>query len=355
MASPNSTISLDHLIALNDEMAALVRAGVPLEQGLVELGQEMPGRLGHLSTSLGRRLQSGQSLSSALASEGERLPAIWRAVVEAGLRSGNLSAALEALATSGRRVAETRRAAIVALVYPLLILLLAYLSFLFLVTHFAPVTLRAYEDLTQRSEPLLSTFVWLGQSAKWWAVWLPLALLLAYAYAWYRSTRATLSISWLGRVASRIIPSSATALRDGRMASFAEILALLLRQQVPLHEAIILAADACGDPARFRWSHDVAARLRRGERLATSDACLAPFPPLLGWLIAYGSESATLSQALTDLAARYRDRAERAANWLTVYLPVCATVVVGGAVVMLQGAALFIPICRLLYQLGMPA
>ena len=32
------SVSLDQLLALNDEIAALVRAGIPLEKGLTELG-----------------------------------------------------------------------------------------------------------------------------------------------------------------------------------------------------------------------------------------------------------------------------------------------------------------------------
>ena len=47
-----SALSLDNLIALSDEIAALARAGVPLERGLAELGREMPGRLGRFAAEL---------------------------------------------------------------------------------------------------------------------------------------------------------------------------------------------------------------------------------------------------------------------------------------------------------------
>ena len=45
-------MTVDELLALNDEIAALVRAGVPLERGLADLGGDMPGRLGALATRL---------------------------------------------------------------------------------------------------------------------------------------------------------------------------------------------------------------------------------------------------------------------------------------------------------------
>ena len=71
-------ISLDQLVALNDEMAALVRAGVPLEQGLTELGRDMPGRLGEIAAELGQRMGGGETLPQILAADEHRFPPVWR-------------------------------------------------------------------------------------------------------------------------------------------------------------------------------------------------------------------------------------------------------------------------------------
>ena len=90
-------ITLEQLVALNDEMAALVRVGVPLERGLETLGADLPGRPGRLAEMLASRMDAGESLSQILADEDQRFPPVWRAVVEAGLRSGHLAAALESL------------------------------------------------------------------------------------------------------------------------------------------------------------------------------------------------------------------------------------------------------------------
>src|SRR3954453_21823105 len=92
------TLSLDHLVALNDEIAALVRTGLPLERGLRLAGGGLPGRLRGTMTVLADGMSRGASLPAALEAERERLPRIYRAVVEAGLRSGRLSGALEGLA-----------------------------------------------------------------------------------------------------------------------------------------------------------------------------------------------------------------------------------------------------------------
>ena len=55
---------------LERELAALVRAGVPLERGLIEAGRDLRGRLGAVSTELGRRMGEGRRLPEAIAASG---------------------------------------------------------------------------------------------------------------------------------------------------------------------------------------------------------------------------------------------------------------------------------------------
>lgn len=357
--SSGPPISLDQLVALNEEMAALIRAGVPLEQGLGEIGRDMPGRVGAIATQLGERMQAGESLLQILAADEKMFPPVWRAVVLAGQRSGHLAGALEGLSTTVRRSAELRRAVGTALVYPLAVVALAYGLFVFLVVRLAPTTLGAYESLTSSSDPILTSMVWLGETAKWWAVWPPLVVLLLLVFRWYRSGRASVT---QGRAGTARAPgffrggwaSAGQSLRDGRMATFAEMLSLLIKQQVPLQEAIVLAADASGDRGLSRAAREIADRQQAGEVLADRGAIPAPFPPLLGWLVMAGADHPGISGTLLETAAGYRQRAARAATWTAMYLPILLTAVFGGAATVLQGVATFGPICRMLYELGQP-
>ncbi len=354
-SKPLTSVSLEQLIALNDEMAALVRAGIPLEAGLQWLGNEMPGSLGRMAAFLSDRISAGESLEQVLSNNEDRFPRLWSAVVRAGLRSGRLSVALESMSTTGRRIAELRRAFGLAMVYPLFVAFLAFGSFVLLTTRLAPVTLDAYEDLTSGSDALLSMLVRLGASAHIWGIAVPVIAAIAGAVWWWRSGRAALpQDTTASNARSRMQLFNSGVLRDGRFAAFAEIVALLIRHQVPLHEAIELAGDACGDAAVTRSTKELAKQLERGETLVPDDEHLRTFPPLLGWLITVGGEPEQLAHALSEMAVQYRQRAERATNWVTVYLPIIITSVVGGTIVLLQVIAVFRPLCKLLIELGSP-
>ncbi len=344
----SESIAMDDLVALNEEMAALVRAGVPLDAGLADLGRDLPGNLGRLADQIGERLAQGESLPQVLQDDRRSLPLVWRAVVESGLRAGDLPAALESMAVTGRHIADLRRAVILSLIYPIIVVLAAYGCFVFMTVYQAPVLSAAFHDLAGRDERFLGLLVWLGAHADWWAALVPLIGMLCLAAWWIRSSRAhTISNSRLMRW-----PASLDLLRNCRLATFAEILALMVNRQVPFHEGLELASQACGDRRLREAGATVASRLRRGEPLSTSDADLVAFPPLLGWLIAYGGQTEVLHKMLREMAERYRNQARRAANWTVIYLPMIITVAVGGTVTLLQAFALFIPMTQLFLDIA---
>jgi type II secretory pathway component PulF len=345
-------LSLDQLIALNDEMACLVRAGVPLEQGLVEFGREISGRLGSVAQWLGQRIGAGESLERILDSDAMIFSPIWRAVVKAGLRSGKLAAALEGLSTTARRVAELRQSVRVGLVYPLVVVSVAFAAFVLSVTLLAPALASAAEDLTTTAvDPALKVMVRMGETALWWGIAVPavagtlLVLALRRPGIMLRAART--------RAAWRLpFPSPAQVLRDGRMATFAELLGLLVRQQVPLDESLVLAAAASGDGDLRRAAEAMAERLQRGETLMPEDSRRLGCPPLLAWLILSGCGSNHLAEQLSRTAEQYRLRAARSAAYSRIGFPLLATVVLGGMMTVAQGLVVFIPISRLLYSLG---
>jgi len=346
------TISLDQLVALNNEMAALVRAGIPLEAGLIGVGRDMRGRLGAIATRLGERMRAGESLLEILAGDDRTFPPAWCAVVEAGVRSGRLSAALEGLSTTARRVSEYRRAVATALVYPLVVLSFGYCLLVFTLTWLTPGLLGVYENLTFSSDRVLAAIARLGETSAWWAPWPPLIVVGLLAVGWYRSGRVM-----YGQAAGtgiRLFPSLRQVLAEGRTATFAEVLSLLITNGVPLDEAVALAGDASGDSGLRGAAKEIAARLRSGENATARDAAGSRIPPLLAWLLLSGGQHAGLTETMSLVAEQYRQRAARTVTWTVVYLPIVLTVVLGGTVTLVQALAVFGPVIRLLYQLGQP-
>ncbi len=249
-----------------------------------------------------------------------------------------------------------------ALVYPTVVVTLAYFLFLFSMAYLVPVISRAYRDLTGSANPVLSFVADLAQTIHIWGVLIPLALVLMFVWWWYRSGRAIRSSRGgsggrrflFGRFGWRRFPSVGQSLRDGRMATFAELLRLMDQHQIPLPEAIVLAADASGDRGLSRAARAISQRLEKGEVFHSRQDLPLAFPPLLGWSIVSGIGRNALDRTLATSAEMYRQRALDAARWAAVYMPIVLTVVVGGSAVFMQAMVVFLPFVSLLYRLALP-
>jgi type II secretory pathway component PulF len=347
-------VTLEQLIALNDEMAALIRSGVPLERGLVEAGRDLQGRLGAIVGDLGQQLQQGERLPEALGSSKRRVPNIYRAVVEAGIRSGRLSEALEGMANIARGFAEMRRAVGLALLYPLAIVCIAYGLGLVFLFQIAPRFVRTFEILGLARLRALDDFVAMGGWVAYWGP-IPPAILLILALVWVQSGRSAALDSGFLSAFFRRLPVIGTMIRYFRAANFADLLALLIDHQVPLDQALILAGEASGD-RRFQASSSVLAGSIRLGQDGTSipPSELAAFPPLLAWILTGGRGQGDLASALRHVAWTYRRKAENRGQFLRSALPTLLMLAIGAGAVIVYALLLFIPLTRLWDELSIP-
>ena len=351
--SSNLTVTLDDLIALNDEILALARSGVPLQRGLLDLGHDLSGQLGKITTMLGQEMESGKSLPEALRSHGDQIPSVYRAVVEAGIGAGRLPAALEGLARTSRRVAELRRVIGMALLYPLLLLTVVCLLLAFVV----PATVRAVSTSAhvQRVDEFLGAkpLVSLMDSAHLWLWAVPVGVIAMALGWWFRAGRAVAAGSNRRSYLARQIPWLGKLIYSVRVATFCELLGLLVKHQVPLAESVILAADASGDWQIRVEADDLAQRIRRGQQPESPARCpRAAIPPLLAWTLASDRPAVDLPAALSYAADTYYRRAEHLSDWTQLYLPIILTLGIGGTATILYGVLVMGPWFHFLYQLA---
>jgi type II secretory pathway component PulF len=345
-------ITLDQLIALNDEIVALVRSGVPLESNLVEVGKDLPGTLGRITSMLAQRASRGEPLPELIAQCSAQFPPVYRAVIEAGLRTGRLSTALEALANNVRRVADARRGIANAMLYPLFVVIIGWLGFAFFSAKLAPGLAVDFAAFRVPGGGFVRFLAWAGQWSIYWGLAAPVVLIFLVVLAWRQSGRAT----WIGaRGLGKIffwLPWLGSMLMWSRNAAFADMLALLVDSAVPLPEALKLAAEASSDRQLIEAAQHTCAMLTNGQSLVGQEAQLQAFPPLLRWLLPAASQQNILVPALKHAAEMYNGRAEHQADLLRVFTPVVLTICISGVLVLLYALTLFVPYTHILRALG---
>lgn len=346
-------VSLDDLIALSDEMAALVRSGVPLEFGLGALSGDMPGRLGRLAAALTERLKQGEPLEQVLADRSAKFPPLYRAVIEAGVKSGRLAVALEGLARSARQIAETRRMLGSAILYPLMVLAVAWSLFAFFTAKIAPGMERSLEAFNMAGVRTISWLSWLGESAVYWGPVI-LILLSVWTLAWLVGLGriGVVGAVWPTRLIG-CLPWAGAMLGQMQTATFADVLALLIENDVPLDEGLLLAGRASGGPKLQAAAERMAVCIGQGDSLGASLAG-TPIPPMLRWLMIAGQNRGNLLSALRHASSTYRRRALHQADLARTFLPLLLTVLIGGGAVLVLALSLFYPYVSILERLAFP-
>ncbi len=331
-------LTLEQLIVLNDELIAIVRMGVPLELGLQGLGRELPGQLGRVIQTLQQRISSGQDLATAISDPHSGVPPAYQAIVQAGIETGQMATALQSIAKSARRVDEVRRSMRIAIFYPMIVVALAYLVFVWSVTQWAPLLISFYEHAEASTLPMFSWMLALRATAIWWAPFLPLVVLLPLAL-WYHRSRS----------------ASGPPLRRLRhlmhVATLTELLASMVENAVPLPRALAVAGAASGSRSIQAECQQWSEQLERGEVVSTGENASSAVPAWIVWLLLHGSNQRQLATNLRQSAESYRNDALRQSRWFIRSFPVWVTVIVGGSATLLTVVLVASPWFYVLFRL----
>lgn len=339
-------ISLEDLAALNREISALVASGLPLEPGLRQVAEEFSGPTSVLAQRLAGEMAAGHTLEEAIETQGAVIPPVYRAVVAAGIRSGRLAAALEGYAETAARMAALRRIAGQAVVYPIIVIIVAWVMLVLVVTTILP----GYGVFELPNEPWLTRISISGWASFALALVVP-ATIIALALLWWRRSAAAAGGEQRGRWLQWAPGARRTAVLSGN-ANFADLLQLLLACRVPLPEALPLAATASGAPSLAAPANDLAEGVAAGQPLHAQTALLRRFPPLVRTVLLADLPENRLIAGLKRARDNYR---ERAASWLTdmaVLLPVALTFALAIGVVGVYAVIILQPYYTILYELA---
>jgi general secretion pathway protein F len=339
----NETITVDEFLALNDQLAALVDAGVPIDVGLVASDTGSHRELDTINATVRRRVRRGESLTEALEGDEGDLPDSYRRMMQLGIRARSFDSTL----SGARRLAElmvaSRHEVTTALLYPLVVCGLAFAGLIGFCLFFVPTLERMYESLRATPGVGLGTLHWLRTTLPYWVAVPPVLVLLVIAWR-FRTKPAGAHPAWL--------PGVSQAIFQQRCANFAEALAALLEQKVPLDESLRLAGGACGDATLREGAEALAKSIADGQLPSAESPLVLPFPPFLRWALWHLVATTGRERALRMAARIYREAAERRNEQSRVVAPLVTLVVLGGGATLAYGLALFAPVVELLRALA---
>jgi type II secretory pathway component PulF len=338
-----AAVATDQVLPLYQELAALMRAGVPLGPGLRAFAGDLRGSLATLASDLADRIERGEPIADALTGIAPNQRA-YAAVLAAGLRSGEPAAALENVVETAVRYQQLRQALWAELIYPAFLLVLGLGLVGFSMSKLLPVSVRAstaFDAMNPEMEAALTVVPWY-EAARPWLPWLITIAAIAVAWLIVRATSPHADPGKRLHLFARMRAAHAQA-------RFLDLLALLVEHRVPLPDALVLAGEGSHWKSLSQAANEAAAQLRTGQPPRREP----PLPAATGWL--FHAENAGEHLPLLRREAQHaRRHAERMGRAIVAWLPVMLTLLIGVGYVVLLAAINLGPFLNLLHRMSQP-
>jgi type IV pilus assembly protein PilC len=331
-------------LLFNQQLAALVRAGIPILQAIAMLRKRAASaRLRAVLGDVEDQIRGGAALSQAFASQGNIFPRIYTASILAGERSGALDEVLLRYVSYMRRNVALRRKIRGALAYPLFLLFASACMVTFLTVYVVPRMSDLFSGFGTEL-PVVTTIVlgiskWLSSNVIWFG---PLFIGgTVLIFLWSRTGSGRLKVDAL----LLKIPLAGSLVIQLSIAQATRSLATLLAGGITLVESWEIAGESITNRELRRRSSEILPMIREGRSFTESLEAANWVPLLAVDMIGIGERSGSLREMLDEVAVFYDAESEVRLEQLTTTLEPAILVVMGGIVVTIL-LAIYLPIIQ---------
>ena len=348
-ASPkNLTVPQKDLLIFFRQLAVILQSGVPLAQGLMLIADNMINkRFAGCVQHIAARLSAGEELSLSLRLYPKVFEPLAVGLIEAGEAGGILEQVLDRVALLLEERAKIRGQIIGAMIYPVIVLLLATTVSLGLLIFIVPRFKTMFDGMDADLPALTSFLLELSKAITTFefAIGAPVAItIIMVAFNRYYSTKQ-------GRyVIDRIIlqvPLFGDLILRSEMASMSDTLATLVNAGIPIVDGLERCISASSNELTRRTLQQGISLVQQGQELNYSLGRSGMFPKLVISMIKIGEETGQLSFMLEKLAVFYKREVESTVTSLTKAMEPAVVFVVAGIVGTIV-IALYLPMFSLI-------
>jgi type IV pilus assembly protein PilC len=346
-------VKLTDLSIFCRQFSTMVDAGVSLVRCLTVLGEQTVNpKLRRIIAEIEQEVQSGQTLSKAMARYPNVFSSLFLGLIKAGEVGGALEESLQRLSGFLENDLALRRKVKGAMTYPTIVLIVAMVIVIGLVTFIVPQFLGLFADLGMKKSAMPVTTVALMSAShfmttKWW-ICILVVLCFIIAFKLFDRTRVG------RRVIDRIklkAPVFGSLNHKVCLARFARTLATLLTSGVPILAAMETVAGTVSNEIIGDAILEARSRIREGDRIGDPLQKSKMFPPMVVQMITIGEESGSLDGMLTKVADFYEAEVDAALESLTAAIEPLMIVVLGGIVGFIV-ISMFMPLLSIISNLS---
>lgn len=314
-------IKTKHVMTFTRQLATLIDAGLPIMRSLAILRDQVESVLfKDKIAQMGRDIESGSSLSEAMAKHPRQFDKLYVNMVRAGEIGGVLEAVLNKIAEFLEKRQALASKVRSAMMYPLVVMLLAAGIVTFILVTIVP----KFEDMFRQlgadelpapTQALVSASEFLATKS-WVLVLFAIGFVLLYKMlSNYPQTKY-----YLDRVKLKI-PVFGGLFKKIAVARFAGTLSTLINAGVPILQALDIVRDSSGNEVLARAMARVYQNVKDGETIHEPLSKYPMiFPPIVVHMVAVGEETGAIDHMLIKVSEAFEREVDDTVDALTSLL-----------------------------------
>jgi type IV pilus assembly protein PilC len=322
------TLPLQEFLIFNQELLALVKAGLPILK-IWDLLIERARHAGFQSVlrAVRQDIRGGASASDALAKHPQHFPELYVATVRAGEQSGNLPEVLHRYIVYLKLMLGLRQKVMKALAYPAFLIVIGIAVVGFLLAYVMPTFVAVYGESARSLPPATQALIELVQIGQ--ANVIPFLVVLAVSAtalrAWYQTQTGRRTVDrWLLH-----LPLLGRIFIEHHTIQLARTLATVLAGGTPLVDALQISRGAVSNRFISEGLAAAVGQIREGSTLAAALEAPNILPKLAIEMLSVGEETGSLEAMLKDVAEFYEGDLDLRLTQLTTWIEPVLLLVMG--------------------------
>jgi type IV pilus assembly protein PilC len=324
-------VKLKDLAIMSRQFATMINSGLSLLRALTILAEQTANpELARVVTEVRNDVETGNSLSAAMAKHDRVFPPLMVNMTRAGEVGGFLDSVLLQIAENYEAEVKLRSKIKAAMTYPVVVFCIAMIAMVVMLTFVVPVFAKMFKQLGSKLPAPTQMLVDISHAMKFMV---PVLIIggVAGLITWQR-IKYQENVRRVVDPLKLKIPVFGPLFLKVALSRFARNLGTMIRSGVPILQALEIVADTTGNFVLTLAVRDVQDSVRRGESLTHPLTEHEVFPPMVVQMMAVGEDTGALDAMLGKIAQFYDQEVEATTEALTALIEPLMIAVLGGLI-----------------------
>ncbi|TYB32189.1 MAG: type II secretion system F family protein [Candidatus Mcinerneyibacterium aminivorans] len=324
-----SGVKTKDIVIFTRQFSTMLEAGIPLDECLDILSTQVENQhLANIVKEVKIDVEGGKPLNESLAQHPKVFKTLYTSLVEAGEEGGLLTNVLNRLSTYMEKNEETKSKIKSAMIYPVIILIIAFTVTFGLLYFVIPKFQEMFSSFDSELPGLTQILIDTSQFAQ------KNFLLIIGAVIGFIVVFIVLSKTekgrWIIDSLQLKLPIIGNLARKGAVARFTRTFGTLIESGVEILRALEITAKVAGNVVIEKAILDARQSISGGSEISKPLAESGVFPPMVIHMIGAGEKSGALEEMLTKIADFYEKEVDNALEAFTSSLEPILIVFIGG-------------------------